>query len=83
MLASLRMHVNPTGDKLPSLRVHWLSSGCLLGRFEHKTGKTVHVLVQNTRHIRKYMTNKLIQPNILKQDKFYSPGVMFQVAKYM
>ena len=68
MLASLRMHVDPTGDMLPSLRAHWLSSGCLPGRFEHKLGKQIHVLVQNTRHIGKYMTYKLIQPNILIQD---------------
>ena len=68
MLASLRMHVDPTGDMLPSLRAHWLSSGCLPGRVEHKLGKQIHVLVQNTRHIGKYMTYKLIQPNILIQD---------------
>ena len=60
MLGSLRMHVDPTGDMLPSLRVHWLSSGCLLGRIEHKLEKQVHVLVmENTRHIGKYMIDTI------------------------
>ena len=29
------------------------------------------------------MIYKVIKPKILIQDTFYSPGVMFQVAKYM